>query len=53
MKWTKETAERFISEKIASGKVILLDGNLSLKKCSAADYLVNNHGYCYNAKGGK
>jgi hypothetical protein len=52
MKWTKETAERFISEKIASGKVILLDGNLSLKKCSAADYLVKNHGYVFK-DGGK
>lgn len=44
-KWTKETAERCVSEKIATGKVILIDGNLSLRQCGAADYLVNNHGY--------
>jgi hypothetical protein len=48
MKWSKETAERFVNAKIASGKTILIDGTLSLKQCSAADYLVNNHGYIYN-----
>jgi hypothetical protein len=50
-KWTKETAERCVSEKIATGKVILLDGNLSLKQCGAADYLVKNHGYIFKHGG--
>ena len=49
--WTKETAERCVSEKIATGKVILLDGNLSLKQCGAADYLVKNHGYIFKHGG--
>lgn len=53
MKWTKETAEQFVGQKIATGKVILLDGTLSLKQCSAADYLMKIHGYVDNQKRGE
>jgi hypothetical protein len=44
-KWEKHTAEVAVGELIATGKVILITGNLTLRKCSAADYLAKNHGY--------
>lgn len=44
-KWEKHTAELALGKLIASGKVVLLDGTLSLRQCSAADYLARYHGY--------
>ncbi len=44
-KWTKFTAEKFISEHIVLGKVIVFDGNFTLRQCSAADFLINHCGY--------
>jgi len=51
-KWTKESAERFARENIGSNKTCILDGNLSLGKLSAMDYLVNYHGYIYKIERG-
>ena len=44
-KWNKDSATNTLSKNIADGKVVLIDGTLTLSKCSAADYLTNNHGY--------
>lgn len=44
-KWTKETAEKKLGNKMAENKMIIIDGTLTLGQCSAADYLVANHGY--------
>ena len=43
--WTKQTAEFALGSLIASGKVVLLNGGLSLRQCGAADYLANHCGY--------
>jgi hypothetical protein len=44
-RWTRESAIQAAGDKVAANGVILLDGNLSLRQCSAADYLVNHCGY--------
>ena len=44
-KWEKHTAEIALADRIASNKVILLNGAMSVRQCGAADYLTNHHGY--------
>jgi len=44
-KWEKQTAEIAVGTQIAASKVILLNGNLTLRQCSAIDYLTSKHGY--------
>lgn len=53
MRWTKETAEKFVASYIGKGRFIILDGTMSLKKCSASDYLVKEHGYLFRVEGSK
>jgi len=48
--WTKETAERAISDNRGENKTIYLDGKMTLKQCSAADYLANHCGYIFREK---
>jgi hypothetical protein len=44
-RWTKQTAEMAVASLIASNKVVILNGEMSLRQCSAADYLANHCGY--------
>jgi len=45
-KWTKETAERMLKDNLVpDNKTIYFNGDATLGKCSAADYLTNHCGY--------
>jgi len=53
-KWTRETAERALAEHlIPDNRAIYFNGQGTLRKCSAADYLVKHYGYTIVESAGK
>jgi len=47
--WTDSSAHEALKVFICDGKIIKFNGKATLCQCSAADYLVSNHGYIISA----
>lgn len=43
--WTKELAIETLKKFISENKIVNFKGKGTLRQCSAADFLVNNHGF--------